>query len=458
MIMREERHSTHLLTLIFLFFFLLSGRGEALSTERRLTFVEAVELALENNHEIKAFKNSLAGRQEDIGIAWSYLLPELSFEERFMRTDNPTYAFTAKLNQERFASSDFAINSFNNPKAINDFQTSLSFEQLVFAKKANIGVRRAKAEYAAQNKDYRRKREEIAVKVAHTYLSVLTAKEYVRVDGEALKDSREHLRIADLRYKNGLGLFSDTLRASTAVTEAEQKLVSAQKKLNVAKRALGLLLGTSESVDTADGQMEIPLMDIDYYTDASLERSDIKSLEARRESARTLVKLADAGYLPTIGIGGLYQLNDHRAPFGSEGDSWRLTAFLRWELFDGMKREHERAKAKYREAEAEERLKGLKTAVSFKVYEAYLNVNETRKNAELAASVLKTSEEGRRLVRLQYENSLSPIVDLLDAQISLDNARASQVAKGNEYRTAIADLAYESGTILKDLLIEEEMP
>ncbi|HEX8948073.1 MAG TPA: TolC family protein [Dissulfurispiraceae bacterium] len=441
--------------IVVFLFIIISGTGGVLAAEKQLSLAGAVRLAFDNNYELKAYRNALGAGKEDIGIARGNLLPRITFEERFMRTDNPTYAFMAKLNQERFAASDFAIDSLNRPAPVNDFQTTFSFEQPVFSRKAALGLKMAKTEHAAQNEDYTRKREEIALRVAQRYLSLLTASEYMKVAESAMEDSKEHLRIAELRYDSGLGLYSDTLRASTALNEAEQKLVSARKNLSVAKRALGLLLGLDEPVDAAEANVDIPVLDINYYTNASRSRRDIKSLETRTENVRNGIKLSEAGYLPYVGIGGSYQLNDHSAPFGAEGDSWQVTAFLRWELFDGTKREHERAKAKYRAAEAQEQLNGLKSAVSFKVYEAYLSVDEAKKTTELSRAAMKSAEEGRRLVRVRYENSLSPIIDLLDAQISLDNARASLVARENEYRTAAVKLSYESGTILKDLKLEK---
>lgn len=437
-----------------LLFLILSGQTAG-AAERQVTLSDAVRLALQNNHEILAFGKSLAATKEDIGIARSYLLPKITFEERFMRTNNSTYAFMAKLNQERFAMEDFAIDSLNNPKAVNDFQTSLSFEQPVFVRKAHIGIDMAKTEHFARNEEHIRKKEEIAFKVTQTYLRLSTAKEYVRVAEKAVEDAREHIRIAELRYNAGLGLYSDTLRASTAVADAEQKLVSAQKNLNIAKRALGLLLGISESVDIAGAVSEMAIMPADYYNTASLSRRDIKALETRHENAKNNVKLAESGYFPMIGIGGSYQINDHNKPFGSEGQSYQVMAFLRWELFDGTKREHERAKARHQVAETEEYLNMMKKAVSFKVYEAFLNVEEASKNAELSKAAMKTAEEGKRLVKVRYENALSPIVDLLDAQVSLDHARAALIARENERHTAIVTLAFESGTILNDLKIEE---
>jgi outer membrane protein TolC len=441
--------------IIYTLILVLPITSKTLGEEKRFSLKEAVRIALENNHEIRAFKSSVSAKKSDIGIARSSLLPQITLKERFVRTDNPTSVFSFKLNQERFSQSDFEIPSLNDPNPVSDFETSLSFEQPILAVRDMLGIKTAKNEFLAQEEDLARKKEELAFRVIQSYIMVQTAKGFVNVAEKSLEDAKEHLRIANARFKKEVGLFSDTLRASTAVTEAEQELISARKNMNVAKRELGLLLGMSESVDTDANTQEIPLKEIDYYEDESLSRKDIRSLELRYENAKTNVRIAESGYLPTLGVGGSYQLNDHNAPFGGEGDSWSVMAFLRWNLFDGARREYERAKAKHKVKEVEEQLSGLKKAVSFDVYEAHLGVEEARKNLELAESALKTAEEGRRLVRIRYENSLSPLVDLLDAQLNLDRARANLTARKNEYRLAIARLGFASGTLLQDLDVEE---
>lgn len=428
---------------------------EITAAEKSLTLKEAIEIAFENNHEIRATKNSLLAEKENVGIARSYLLPKITFEERFMRTDNPTYGFMAKLNQERFAMEDFAIPSLNNPKAINDFQTALSFEQPLFVRKANLGLDMSKMEFKAKDEEFQRKKEEIALKVAKTYLMILTAKEYVKVSERAVEDAAEHVRIAEARERAGLGLYSDVLRARTALTEAEQRLVSARKNLAIAERSLGLLLGRSEAISVSDDVLTVPLRDLDYYISPSLSRKDLEAMKLRYENAKMNVKMAESGYLPMIGIGGSYQFNDHRRPFGSEGGSYQIMAFLRWEIFDGTKREHEIARAKAKVSEAGEYLEGLKKAITFKIHEAFLEAGEAMKNKELAASALKSAEEGRRLVRIRYENGLSPVVDLLDAQMNVDHARANLVAMENNFKISAINLSYEAGILLRDLNIEK---
>lgn len=412
---------------------------------------DAVSTALENNNELKALESSVSAEKADIGISRSYLLPQINLEESFVRTNNPTGVFSIKLNEGRFKESDFEISSLNNPDPVSDFETNISVEQPILAVQEALALKSANKEYMAKREEYGRQREYVAFRVVETYVQVGTAKEFVRVAQKALEDAREQLRIANSRFKSGMGLYSDTLRAETAVTEAEQQLVSTEKNLKVAKRSLGLLLGLDESVD-AEGVTEgIALREFEYYTEKSLSRKDVTSLRYRYESARTNVNIADAGYLPRIGVRGTYQLNDRDVPFGSEGDSWFVAAVLRWEIFNGGRREYERARASHTASQMEESLEGMKKSVSLSVYESYLAVEEAEKNVELAEKSLETAAEGTRLVRKRYENSLSPFYDLLDSQLNLDRTRANLVAKRNGYLVSVARLSFESGTILEDL-------
>ncbi|MCX8070456.1 MAG: TolC family protein, partial [Thermodesulfovibrionales bacterium] len=393
------------------------------AVERKLTLVEAIQIALNQNHEIRAFDKSILSATADVSISKSYLLPKITFEERFMRTNNPTYSFMAKLNQSRFMESDFYVPSLNNPNAINDFQSAVFFEQPLFVQKAYLGIDISKRELDAKKSDIKRKKEAIILKVLQAYAILSTSKEYFSSSQKTIEEAREHLRIAELRYKNNVGLFSDTLRAQTSLKEAEQNNLKAMKNINLAKRSLGLLLGLSDSVDIVDADLPLALHPYEYYEKHSTERADLISMKLKVENAKKNISLAESEYYPIIALGGTYQLNDHRIPFGSEGSSWQIAAFLRWNIFDGTKRENERAKAKYMAQEAIEHLEGMKKGIAYKVYEAYQNYEEAKKSYDIALKALETAEEGMRLVRVRYENSLSPIVDLLSAQTSLDYAR-----------------------------------
>lgn len=439
---------------IFLMLCWMGSTGYAAGAEHRFSFMEAVRTALLNNHEVRAIQSAALAGNEAVGIARSYLQPRITFEERYLRTVNPGYAFMTKLNQERIEQQDFNPATLNNPDAINDFQTSFSVEQPLFTRKGLIGLEMSKAESAAKTEESLRKKEEVVYQVAQAATSIQTMKSFLDAARKGVDEAREYVRITEVRYRAGLGQYSDTLRAATSLSESEQRQVSAEKNLNVAKRTLGLLLGMEESVDILGALPDVTLRNLSDYTQAALSRHDVKSGEIREENARQSIKLAEAGYFPYVGVGGTYQLNDPNRPLGTEANNWQVAAFLRWDLFDGTRREFERAKAKHEAAGAQEQLSALKKAISFRVYEAYLTIEEARKNMELAQSAIKTAEEGKRLVRVRYENGLYPLLELLNAQSSLDQARAGSVAREGTYRLAVMRLSYESGTIMKDLNID----
>lgn len=431
-------------------FFLLLFSKPLLAEERVYNLREAIEIALKDNPELRAGSMNLRATQEDISIARSYLLPQLRIEERFMRTNNPAYVFSTKINQERFAIEDLmgAPGTFNSPDPISNFQTVLSMEMPVYVRKAWLGLDISKRQYETVRIEFERKKEEIAFEVIRAYLGVRTAKEYLNVAKLGLENAEEHLRIAKKRAEAGLGLQSDVLRAEVGVAEAKARLVSAEKSLLVAKRALGLLMGLDEPVEIIDRvDMEFQLLDEEYYIEKAFQGKEIKAMELRYENAKKMLSLERSDYIPQLGIGAQYELDDQNTPFGSEGKSWQVMAFLRWELFSGGRTYSSSKKAEYRLKEAGEYLEGLKKSLRFRVHEAYSSVLEAKAHLELARSGLQAAEEGRRLIKIRYENNLAKIVDLLDSQTALDNARAQVVHKEGAYYEAMARLMFVSNRL-----------
>ncbi len=419
-----------------------------------LTLKEAIKIALKDNPQVKAFTWALeADREKELSIKSRYF-PTLSLEERFMRTDSPTYAFMAKLNQERFSQSDFMIDAINNPDAINDFQTTLSFKQPVFVPRLIEGIKISKKSVESSSLKLKHIKEKVTRDVMKSYLGVLIAKEYVEVAKKAINDRKEHKRLAEVRYKTGLGLYSDVLRAEVALKDAEKGLLSAENNLDTARRMLALVLGRTEPVDVDDSEINLTLKEIKYYILASEDRYDLRSLKKALEMAQEAVKLEQSTFLPEVGVGGSYQLNDHNTPFGSEGHSYNIMAFLRWNFLD-FTRKHRTSMASLKARQLSENIDGLKKQILFNINRAYNNVVVKKKNIELYEAAVKDAQEAVRLVQVRYKNALSPMVDLLDTQLMLDQSRAKLVQAKKEYEMALIDLYFESGMLYKE--VENEL-
>jgi len=282
------------------------------------------------------------------------------------------------------------------------------------------------------------------LKVLRSFNGIKTAMEYLRAAGSAKEDAAEHKRIALARYDAGAGLYSDVLRAEVADKKAEAMVVRSEADLEISRRALGLLLGRSEPVDIEGDNPLSAVSDLSIYLDASKVRADLKALRLRYENSEQAVKLERSFFIPDAGIGGSYFYNDHKRPFSSEGESYIFTGFLRWNIFD-VSSYHKIKKAEANRHEMEEDLSGFEKEISFRVNEAYARVREKAQNLSLSESVLTEAEEALRLVRIRYENSLAPIVDLLETQALLDAARAQLAEARNEHLNAVAELYFQSG-------------
>ena len=120
--------------------------GDVLKVE----FPEAVSRAMKNNPFLSAAGEEWMAAKEDAVAARGYYLPSVALESRFVRTSIPSEAFAFRINQERMLPSDFAsVDNFNKPSPIDEYMTSLTVEQALFAPKAWLGRRMAVREAGA---------------------------------------------------------------------------------------------------------------------------------------------------------------------------------------------------------------------------------------------------------------------------------------------------------------------
>jgi outer membrane protein TolC len=207
-------------------------------------FPQAVARALRANPAVAAAGYDYAAAQQDVDAARGRYLPELAFGLQFVRTDIPAEAFALTLNQGKLQASDFQdVDNFNNPPPRNDYITTFTLEQPLFVPRVYVGHKMARAEADAKGLDLSRTREETVYRVLTAYLEVLTAKAYVSVAERGLADAREHRRLAEAAEGAGTGLTADVLRAKVSVAAAEGGKVTAESRLELARRGLSLAMG-----------------------------------------------------------------------------------------------------------------------------------------------------------------------------------------------------------------------
>ncbi|MBI2355553.1 MAG: TolC family protein [Deltaproteobacteria bacterium] len=420
-----------------------------------LTLKGAITMALENNNGIKAAGFNAEAARRGVEIAGSYY-PNLSFEETLTASNAPTQTFMMKLDQSRFNQNDFLISNLNHPGTWHDFKTALTIRQPLYTPSLSPARAMATQEARKEALGLEAGRQEVAFRTFLLYLDIQRNLARLKAANRAVSDARENMRLAKVRSDAGVGLRSDELRAQTHLSSVEQQLITAHNNLTVAKLQLGLTAGLPEGMLVEISEPVAPVAvsrtPEDLITAALGERSDLMQYRAGLERADAAVGLARSAYLPTVGAIASYQLNARETPFGADNDAWMAGVSLKWQLFDGFQRGNEHARATAGRSAAAEMLEGRIREVRFQVQEGLLRREETGKRLEVARHAVLDAEETVRLLTRRFENSLATMVELLDAQTALDQARAMLVDTEAGYALAGARVYYTAGIFLKEIM------
>lgn len=422
-----------------------------------VTLREAISRALQNNHILKGASLEQGAAREEVSASRSRYLPRVYLESGATLSNTPSRVFMMKLDEARInPGSDFARDTLNHPSARGDFRSALTLEQPVFDMSIFTGIDLARKDAESAALSLESSREQIAFRVYLAYLAVRKAKAYSDIADQAVANAKEHGRLAQVREKDGIGLKSDQLRAATALSEAEQRLLSAQNDLQIARLRLNLVAGGREGelLDISETP-EIPeptLSQVELAAAAQKSRPDLKITEKTLEKGALAVRQARNAYLPTVYASASYQINDRDVPFGADNDSWSLGVNLRWELFDGNRRSHEMEKAELKRKAAAELLENDRREVALQVTESVLRRQEARLKLDSARAAVKAAEEGRRLIALRFQNGLSSMVELMDAESALNSSKANLVEVENGFVGSTGELYYKAGLFLKEVM------
>ncbi|MDD2734767.1 MAG: TolC family protein [Desulfuromonadaceae bacterium] len=421
-----------------------------------LSLKDAINLALENNNQVKAAHFSSQAAQQGIVAANSRYLPAIQFEETAVASNSPTNTFMMKLDEGRFTQNDFQISSLNNPSAAHDFKTALSLQQPLFVPSLSPLKEMAVKDARKSELQLEASRQGIAFQVFFTYLEVQKSDAQLKAADKAVADARENMRLAKVRTSSGVGLRSDELRSRTHLSMIEQKQISAYNNLILARMKLAMLIGMPEDKNFAVsgllGSIEVPAMSDQVISETLLNRVEIKQSNVDLEKSDAALRLARSAYLPTVGAFASYQLNAKDAPFTSDNDAWSAGVSLKWNVFDGFRRGSERKRALSGQSAAREMLESATKNVRYQLKESYLRRQEAEKQLEVAKHAVLDAEETVRLLTKRYENSLATMVELLDAQTALNQVRANLVETEAGYALAGGQVYYMTGTFVKEML------
>jgi outer membrane protein TolC len=410
------------------------------------TVADLIDLAEEHNPETRLAWQNAKARAASLGIARSALYP--------------TMAAVAVANTSRIR---ILVNEDFFRQTSGVFQPDLQVDYLIFDFGGRSGaIDAAKANLLGANFAFNDTHRKIIFQVTTAYYQLLNEMGQEAAADASLKNARAVQEDAEDRLTNGLATKPDVLEATAATAQAEYDLQAVVGAEEIARGNLATVLELPPEThiqveDTNDLPPPPDLMEPEDQAVARAfqQRPDLKEQVARLRAARAEIKQARSAYFPTLGFSGdggtvrQYGQQDLLAPAYTSGEVWNVSLQLKWNLFDGGRREHQIAEAKAETAETQASINSLQDEIANEVWTAYSNVKTAQRQRQAAMALLASADQSYAAALESYKDGVRNLLDVVSSQKALAQARSEDIYTRTQLLTQLATFAFRTGDLIQ---------
>ncbi len=427
----------------------------SLAAQDPLSLRQAVETALRGHPSVQAEQNALAAAEARRQAARSGYFPKLTYAESFQRTNHPVYVFGALLTQAQFSERNFALNELNRPGFLNNFQSQLSLDQVIYdGGRTRLAVRAAEVGRDLAGESRRRSEQDVIAGVVRAYFGAVLADESLKVAQEALRSAEADLERARALRAAGLSTDADVLSLQVHLAAMREQAIRRQADREVAgaalNEALGLPLETPHRLVTPLAPAGLEQLPLPEYEKTSLaQRPEARQAALAVHLAAANSDAARAAFRPQLVFHSAFEADRQR--FLKRGAAnWLAALSLRWNLFNGLADRQRLREAEYELHRAEAERRRAEALVRLGVRKAYADWQAAAQRIEVARAAVALAEESLRIIKNRYEAGLTTVTELLRSETALLEARSRHLAAIYDQRLAALELARAAGVLGPD--------
>lgn len=391
------------------------------SAQQKLTLEQCIEIALENNRNIKQQELSKQSREVAYSQARADLLPNLN------ASAGQNFVFGRSIGLD---------NTYQNT---NSSQTSFSLGSDItlfdgLRMKHNIDARRA--DVSASQADLDKIREDIIMSVSTAFLQVLLNKELVQISEDQIELTNANIIQRNELIKSGKMAEGEIYELEAQKAKEELNRVQAESNLKLALLDLAQIMEMENVSDldvTAPSAEKLISESILFpsdvvYQNALINRPEISGANFRLESAQKEVLISKSQLYPTltfganVGTGYYHMSNRTNDSFSSQmrnnmsnsvGFSLRIPIFNRFQVRNSIRNAQI--------AVENNRLEMDKTKLDLRkrIEQAYYNALGANSRWEAAKKSEIASREAYRFTEQKFENGRANSYELFQAKNNL---------------------------------------
>lgn len=402
-----------------------------------ITLQDALQRARLNDPQYRSAVTDLGLAREDRVQARAGLLPNVNYNNSFIYTQGTG---------EPPASKFIANNGVHEYISQGDVHQALSLTNVADYRRASAALAqaRAKAEIATRG---------LVVTVTQAYYGLVVAQ---RRYATAQRADAEAARFLDISIKlegGGEVAHADAIKARIQAQQQQRDLQEAQLTMERARLDLAVLLFPDFNQDFAvvdDLQTPEPLPTFEEVEAAGKKNNpDLGAALAAYEVANHEVTAAWGGLLPNLSVDYFYGIDANKFAIRTDGIrniGYSAVATLQIPIFSWGADRSKLKQAELRRDQAHVELNYTQKQLLSHLRQFYLEAKTARSEMETLATSAELAADSLRLTTMRYQAGESTVLEVVDAQNTLTQARNAYDDGQSRYRVAVANLQTLTGT------------
>lgn len=413
--------------LAFLLVFGLSAGSFAQQDVRTITLDKAVNIALENNYQLKIARNRVELADDRITGEKADFLPTLNARAGYRKSIG---------NQFIPGTSRFTTQSFSS------YSASLSTNITLFSGFANIrSLRNARYNKRTRKQNAEWTKETIIFRTAKRFLQVLLDKELLQIAKENLQASLKTLEQVKAQVEVGARPVVDLYNQKATVANNRLTVTNRRNALELSRLALVSVL----QIDPlGEYRFTIPEIDIEHINPKNYDlqrmiavalenRSDLQSARFNIKALKWQLKTAKSRYWPSLSFGASISsryLPGSKLSFSEQFFDFQISKgfgiTLSIPIFNGLntRTSVQRAKINYKNAKLQ--LQNKRLQVIQEVKQAYSDYQAILERLDATQAALKAAKKAYQAAKARYEVGAGTLIQLTQASANLQEAKSNR--------------------------------
>lgn len=395
-----------------------------------LTLEDSLKLAYENSLTLKAAGQKVTITQADVRQAKAGFWPTVEYS----------------LGAQKYSEDQLSAGGSDETSG-GDITASVP---LYSGSKLNLNLDIAQAQLNLALENQRQTKQQLTYDVKQAYYQVWMAEEVLKVAQASYDNLGQHVAKVRRQYQVGAASKYNLLQAEVQHEGLKPQVIQAENGVALARLNLATRIGLDKNrafTVVHDAQIVNPEYvepTEDLVSVAFINRPELKQIAVQKEIAAHQVKLAKSQYKPNVSLSGSYQF---------QGPEWTPDSWEKqWVLSLGVTGNFYKPDAKPVTDAAEGQIElliiqtnELKDQVHLEVEQGLQTIRESVETTKANQANIELARESLRMTQARYDAGMSTTMEIMDAQLALDQALNGYYQGLSAYLTALAKLDLVTG-------------